>query len=85
MLDYGTLLMGHNSLWQVGLTYLDHCPTDGLNTIELLLSRLPLKSETRVQKILREASKRDLLQVGKFIMIINILSNAGKIKDKPRV
>ncbi|KAI4457128.1 frount protein-related [Holotrichia oblita] len=63
LLDYGTLLMGHNSLWQVGLTYLDNCPTDGLNTIELLLPRIELKSEARIQKIIREAGKRDLLQV----------------------
>ncbi|KRT81355.1 hypothetical protein AMK59_5935, partial [Oryctes borbonicus] len=63
LLDYGTLLMGHNSLWQVGLTYLDNCPTDGLNTIELLLPRIPLISEARIHKIVREAAKRDLLQV----------------------
>lgn len=69
LLDYGTLLMGHRSLWQVGLTYLDHCPTDGLNTIELLLPRLPLKSEARIQKILREAAKRDLLTVGMFYIV----------------
>lgn len=68
--------MGHNSLWQVGLTYLDNCPTDGLNTIELLLPRIQLKSEARIQKIIREAGKRDLLQVGKWLYIyffLNIL------------
>lgn len=64
LLDYATLLMGHMSLWQVGLSYLDHCPTDGLNTIELLLCRIPQGSEARTQKIIREAQKRDLVHVG---------------------
>lgn len=66
LLDYGTLLMGHNSLWQVGLSYLDHCPTDGINTIELLITRLPLGSEARAQKIIREAQKRDLPHIGEY-------------------
>lgn len=68
LLDYGTLLMGHMSLWQVGLSYLDHCPTDGLNAIELLLCRIPQGSETRTQKIIREAQKRDLIHVGMLLM-----------------
>lgn len=67
VLDYGTLLMGHNSLWQVGLSYLDHCPTNGKNAIELLLSRLPLGSEARTHKIIREARKRDLHHVGETL------------------
>lgn len=64
LLDYGTLLMGHPSLWQVALSYLDHCPTDGLNTIELLLMRVPQGTEARTHKIIREAQKRDLIHVG---------------------
>ncbi|KAF5288343.1 hypothetical protein FQR65_LT12078 [Abscondita terminalis] len=63
LLDYGSLLMGHTSLWQVGLSYLDQCPTEGLKTIELLLARLPLKSEARTQKIIREAHKRGLSHI----------------------
>lgn len=56
--------MGHNSLWQVGLSYLDHCPTDGNNSIELLLLRLPLGTEAKTLKIIREAQKRQLHHVG---------------------
>ena len=26
LLDYATCLMSHNSLWQLGVIYLDHCP-----------------------------------------------------------
>lgn len=56
--------MGDKSLWQVGLSYLDHCPMDGLRTIELLLSRLTLDNEFRAMKIIREAKLRDLNHVG---------------------
>lgn len=67
LLDYGSVLMGHNSLWQVGLSYLDHCPNDGLSTVELLIARLPLGSEARINKILRECQKRNLSQVAQSI------------------
>lgn len=66
MLDYGQLLTGHNSLWQVGLSYLDCCPTHGLYAIELLLQRLPLGSEARTHKIIKEAQKRNLPHIGKY-------------------
>ena len=26
VLDYATCLMSHNSLWQLGVLYFDHCP-----------------------------------------------------------
>ncbi|KAF5289717.1 hypothetical protein FQA39_LY03634 [Lamprigera yunnana] len=63
LLDYATVLMAHPSLWQVALSYLDHCPTEGLGAIEVLLQHLPLKSEARTQKIIREAHKRDLTHI----------------------
>lgn len=58
--------MGHKSLWQVGLSYLDHCPNDGLQVIELLLPRVFPENEAKVQKILREAKTRGLQNVGKM-------------------
>lgn len=78
LLDYGTLLMGHNSLWQVGLNYLDHCPTEGLSTIKLLLARLPLKSEARTHKIIREAHKRDMPQIIQSICKVQAMNSARK-------
>lgn len=63
ILDYGTILMGHQSLWQVGLSYLDHCPNDGLAAIELLLPRVQFSTEAKAQKLVREAKNRDLNQV----------------------
>lgn len=57
--------MGHKSLWQVGLTYLDHCPNDGLQVIELLLPRIHMDTEAKAQKVVREAKNRELNNVGK--------------------
>lgn len=57
-------MLADKSLWQVGLSYLDHCPTDGLRTIELLLSRLTLDNDLRTMKIIGEAKLRDLNHVG---------------------
>lgn len=65
-MDYGTLLMGHHSLWQAGLSYLDCCSTHGLYAIELLLQKLPLGSEARTHKIIKEAQKRNLVNLGKY-------------------
>lgn len=65
VLDYGILLMGHKSLWQVGLSYLDNCPNDGLQVIEVLLPRIYPENEAKAQKIIREAKSRGLLNIGK--------------------
>lgn len=65
VLDYGTLLMSHHSLWIVGISYLDHCPKYGLHAINLLLPRLSLGPEVRINRILREAQLRKLSQVCK--------------------
>lgn len=63
--------MGHNSLWQVGLSYLDHCPAAGNETIEFLLLRLPLRTEAKSLKIIREAQKRQMHHVGVFRKVKN--------------
>lgn len=58
------MLMGHHSLWQVGISYLDYCPMYGIATMELLLMRLPLHNESRTMKIIKEAQKRQLAEIG---------------------
>lgn len=67
VLEYGTLMMGHESLWTVGLSYLDNCPKVGLHTINLLLPRVHLRSEMQINRILREAQKRKLLHICRSI------------------
>lgn len=59
LLDYGTMLMAHHSLWQVGVSYLDHCP-QGLERLEILLPAIPLSTETRALKIMQIAHERQL-------------------------
>lgn len=58
--------MGHKSLWQVGLSYLDYCPNDGTVAIELLLPRIYIDNEAKAQKIASEAKNRDLNHIGKI-------------------
>ncbi|XP_063236041.1 nuclear pore complex protein Nup85 [Bacillus rossius redtenbacheri] len=60
LLQYGSMLMGHTSLWPVGASYLDHCPSRGLQRLALLLPRLPLHSELRAQRVLEAARSRGL-------------------------
>ncbi|KAK9888289.1 hypothetical protein WA026_000551 [Henosepilachna vigintioctopunctata] len=67
IVDYGTMLMGHKSLWQVGLSYLDHCSESGIHIIELLLPRVPVDNEYKAQKIIREAVKRELHHIAQFV------------------
>lgn len=67
LLDYGTILMGHSSLWEVGLNYLDYCQNIGLQAVELLLPRIPFSTETKAHKLIREARNRELHSVAQSI------------------
>lgn len=57
--------MTHHSLWQAGITYLDHCSTVGKGYLSMLLSKLEITSDLRVSKILHYATMRRLHNVGK--------------------
>ncbi|XP_053977783.1 nuclear pore complex protein Nup85 [Hylaeus volcanicus] len=52
ILEYGSALMGHHSLWQCGASYLMYCPTQGLARLEILLQSLPMGTEARINKII---------------------------------
>lgn len=64
LVNYAELLMTHHSLWQMGLSYLDHCPYNGQPLIALILPSIAHGSEKRVMQILHEAQKRDMQLVG---------------------
>jgi nuclear pore complex protein Nup85 len=73
VLDYGSLLGGHHSLWSVGFSYLAQATNnssdpdfngEGLHRISCLLSSQPLGSEHRVMKLLHETKKYNLPGVG---------------------
>jgi len=63
LLDYATCLMSHNSLWQVGVVYLDNCPVQGRHRLELLLERMPLTSQKKAEKVVLLASERGMSTV----------------------
>ncbi|XP_023344077.1 nuclear pore complex protein Nup85 [Eurytemora carolleeae] len=60
VLDYATCLMSHNSLWQLGVLYFDHCPVQGKQRLEAMLERIPLTSDYKAGKILEIAGERGL-------------------------
>lgn len=61
--DYATCLFSHQSMWAVGVLYLDHCPTVGSATLEHLLTRLPCQSEYKATKLIALAERRKLTSV----------------------
>ncbi|CAK1595716.1 unnamed protein product [Parnassius mnemosyne] len=63
ILEYGSLLMEHKSLWSVGLSYLASCPPEGLRRAELLLEKIPIETEAKAMRIIAEAKKYELLGV----------------------
>ncbi|XP_070580141.1 nuclear pore complex protein Nup85-like [Ptychodera flava] len=58
LLEYAASLMTHDSLWQIGADYLDHCPDMGRYYLELYIERIPLQSEKKALKVLRLCEKR---------------------------
>jgi len=63
LLDYATSLLSHNSLWQLGIVYLDHCPVQGRPRAEALLERVALTSEYKAGKVVQLAAERGLTTV----------------------
>ncbi|XP_060653563.1 nuclear pore complex protein Nup75 [Drosophila nasuta] len=61
--EFGSYLMTTHNLWQLGIDYLDHCGQEGIAAIELLLPRIPLKTERQAFKILALAKRRGLVNV----------------------
>ncbi|XP_032523554.2 nuclear pore complex protein Nup85 [Danaus plexippus] len=62
ILEYGSLLMEHKSLWSVGLSYLCGTP-EGVRRAELMLERMPVQTEAKAMRITAEAKKYGLLGV----------------------
>jgi len=60
LLEYPEGLLTHGSLWQVGVSYLDHCPQYGRQHLALHLEKLPVDSDAKATKVLRVMEKRGL-------------------------
>ncbi|XP_014208983.1 nuclear pore complex protein Nup85 [Copidosoma floridanum] len=67
ILDYGSTLMSHNSLWQCGASYLEHCAEQGSTRLETLLQTIPLGSEARIHKIVYIAMENKMPHVASSI------------------
>jgi len=63
LLEYGTSLMSHNSLWQAGVVYFDQCPVQGRQRLEALLERVALTSNYKANKVIQIAKERGLHSV----------------------
>ncbi|XP_022228902.2 nuclear pore complex protein Nup75 [Drosophila obscura] len=61
--EYGSYLMTTRSLWQLGVDYLDCCKQEGKAAMDLLLPRIPLRSDRHALKLISVARQRGLINV----------------------
>lgn len=64
ILEYGWLVGEHRSLWAVGAAYLAGCGPAGRRRAACLLETVPLRSEGQALRVLAEANKHGLSDVG---------------------
>ncbi|XP_053965404.1 nuclear pore complex protein Nup75 [Anastrepha ludens] len=60
--DFGSSLMTRNSLWQLGMDYLDHCGQEGQAALAMLLTKIPLHTEKQALKIIGIAQKKGFFE-----------------------
>lgn len=65
LFDFGASLMSRNSLWLIGIDYLDNSSTEGIGAIEILLSRIPINNEKQALKILNVAKQKGFQDIGR--------------------
>ncbi|XP_055920799.1 nuclear pore complex protein Nup75 [Eupeodes corollae] len=52
LFEFGSSLMSRSPLWQLGLDYLEHCSYEGRNAMEILLTKIPIRTEKQALKII---------------------------------
>eukprot|EP00117_Sycon_ciliatum_P044290 scpid43655/ scgid31977/ Nuclear pore complex protein Nup85; 85 kDa nucleoporin; FROUNT; Nucleoporin Nup75; Nucleoporin Nup85; Pericentrin-1 len=67
LVEFATSLMSHDSFWQTGISYLDHCGSMGGPYLDLLVPRVPLTSERKALKVLSICQQRDLTDAGNSV------------------
>ncbi|XP_064080429.1 nuclear pore complex protein Nup85-like isoform X2 [Macrobrachium nipponense] len=80
LLDYASVLVGHPSLWQVGILYLDHCGPSGLAMSQAVLQRIPLTDDSRASKIIQMAGDRDFESV--VVSICRVMGRRALSQDR---
>lgn len=59
LFDFGSTLLARESLWIIGLDYLECC-TEGFGAMEILLPKIPVKNEKQALKIINLANQKGL-------------------------
>ncbi|XP_037807041.1 nuclear pore complex protein Nup75 [Lucilia sericata] len=61
LFDFGSCLMSRNSLWQLGMDYLEFCSEEGLAALELCITKIPIKTEKQAMKVLEICTKKNFV------------------------
>lgn len=61
------MLMSHESFWLFGIDYLEQCSIEGNGAIEIFLTKMNLKSEKIVLKVLNVVREKGFVEVGMYI------------------
>ncbi|XP_055377669.1 nuclear pore complex protein Nup75 [Condylostylus longicornis] len=62
LFEFGSALMGRESLWMLGIDYLKHCNAEERNIIKLLLLKVPNRNEYQAMKVINTAKKLKILE-----------------------
>lgn len=67
LFEFGSSLMSHDSMWIIGMDYLEHSSSDGLRAVEYLLSHVPIRNEKQAMRIISAARNKKLTKVERGI------------------
>lgn len=63
LFDFGSDLMSRDSIWLLGINYLEQCGLEGEGAVKTLLSRIPVKNEKQALKVIEVAQGRGYVEV----------------------
>lgn len=80
LLDYASVLLGHSSIWQVGILYLDHCGPSGVAMAQSVLERIPLTDDSRAYKVIQMATDRNFESV--VVSVCRVMGRRALSQDR---
>lgn len=63
LFDFGSNLMSRDSIWLLGINYLEQCGLEGEGAVKTLLSRIPVNNEKQALKVIEIAQGRGYVEV----------------------
>ena len=60
LLEYASSLMSHESLWQVGASYLSYCPESGRAYLECYIEHIAIDTDMKARKVLKLCEQYEL-------------------------